>query len=253
VKLENKVAIITGGGRGIGRSYALRFAQEGASVVIADILFENAETAAKEIEASGGTAVPLLTDVSDERSTAQMATKVWEQFGKIDILINNAAVFYGVEGKPWESWSVAEWQAMYAVNVVGSWLCTKAVIPYMISQGKGKIINIASGTADGGFFALLPYTCSKGAVMTLTKCLARALGRDNINVNCISPGFTIDEATLLSLGGREDEGVKLTRGRCFRRHQYPEDLVGAVVFLASSNSDFITGQVISVDGGEVLR
>jgi NAD(P)-dependent dehydrogenase (short-subunit alcohol dehydrogenase family) len=253
MRLEDNVAIITGAGRGIGRSYALKFAEEGASVVIADIVVENAQAVAKEIEAQGGKALPLLTDVSDEVSTVQMVTQAVKQFGKIDILLNNAAVFGGVEVKPWDNWSMAEWQRMFAVNVMGSWLCAKAVVPHMISQGKGKIINIASGTVDGGLFTLLPYTCSKGAVMTLTKCLARALGRHNINVNCISPGFTIDEATLLSLGGQEEAGERYIRGRCFRRHEYPADLVGTALFLASKDSDFITGQVIAVDGGEVLR
>ncbi len=253
MKLENKVAIITGAGRGIGRSYALRFAEEGANIVIADIMFENAQKVAKEIEEKGGTALPIHSDVSDETSTRQMADKVIERFGKIDILLNNAAVFYGVESKAWDNWTLAEWQRMFAVNVTGSWLCARAAAPHMVKQNKGKIINIASGTADWGLFTLLPYACSKGAVMTLTRCLARALGRHNINVNCISPGFTIDEATLLGLGGREEAGAKLIGGRCLRRPEYPADLVGTAVFLASADSDFVTGQVISVDGGDVLR
>ncbi|MBI4334376.1 MAG: glucose 1-dehydrogenase [Chloroflexi bacterium] len=253
MKLENKVAIITGAGRGIGRSYALRFAEEGAKVVIADIILENSQKVAQEIAGKGGTALAIHTDIADEASAGQMAGRTVERFGKIDILLNNAAVFYGVESKAWNTWTVAEWQKMFAVNVTGSWLCARAAVPHMVKQNKGKIINIASGTADFGLHTLLPYACSKGAVMTLTRCLARALGRHNINVNCISPGFTIDEATLLSLGGREEAGAGFNERRCLRRFQRPEDLVGTAVFLASADSDFLTGQVISVDGGDVLR
>ncbi len=253
MKLEKQIAIITGAGRGIGRAYALRFAEEGASVVIADIIDENAQKVAKEITDKGGAALALHADVSNEASTKQMAAKAIERFGKIDILLNNAAIFYGVNSKAWDNWTTTEWERMFAVNVTGGWLCAKAVAPQMVSQKKGKIINIASGTADWGLFPLLPYACSKGAVMTLTKCLARALGKHNIAVNCISPGFTIDEATLLGLGGQEEGGLKLAERRCFRRNQYPADLVGTAVFLASADSDFVTGQVISVDGGDVLR
>jgi 3-oxoacyl-[acyl-carrier protein] reductase len=250
MKLEDKVAIVTGAGQGIGRAYAQRFVEEGASVIVADIAFEKAQAVAKEIDATGGKALPILTDVSDEASTSRMAKMAIERFGRIDILLNNAAVFYGVAAKPWDSWNMDEWTRMYAVNVIGSWLCSKAVVPQMIAQGKGKIINVASGTADCGLYHLLPYTCSKGAVTTLTKCLAKALGGRNINVNCISPGFTIDEATLHRY---KEGGDRFVQERCLQRHQYPDDLVGTAVFLASSESDFVTGQVISVDGGVVLR
>lgn len=253
MKLKDKVAIITGGGRGIGRAYALRFAAEGARVVIADIVFGNAQKVTDEIKAKNGEALALNTDVASEASTVEMAKKVVERFGRIDILMNNAAIFYGIGGRPWDSWTVADWDRMMAVNVKGGWLCVKAVFPQMKAQGKGKIINIASSTADSGFHGLLPYTCSKGAVMTMTKALARALGRYNIDVNCISPGYTLSEASL-EMPGRTPEGDEaLIRARALRRHQYPEDLVGTAVFLASEDSDFITGQVITVDGGEVMR
>ncbi len=253
MKLEKQVAIITGAGRGIGRAYAQRFAEEGATVVVADIIDENARKVAAEITDAGGRAFPVHVDISDEASAAQMASRTVDQFDKIDILLNNAAIFYGVYSKAWDNWSKAEWDKMFAVNVTGSWLCARAVAPHMVKQKKGKIINIASGTADWGLFTLLPYACSKGAVMTLTKCLARALGKHNINVNCISPGFVIDEATLLTMGGNEEGGKQMAERRCFRRNQYPADLVGTAVYLASADSDFVTGQVISVDGGDILR
>jgi len=252
MKLKDKVAIITGGGRGIGRAYALRFADEGAKVVIPDIVLENAQKVAQETKAKGGEGLALWTDVSDETSTVEMAKKTIEHFGKIDILINNAAIYYGIGFKRWDSWTTEEWDRIFAVNTRGTWLCIKAVAPYMIAEGKGKIVNIASGTVDIGFPHILPYTCSKGASMALTKALARALGRYGINVNCISPGYTLSEASLEMPGKVADEEQAL-RSRCFRRHEYPEDLVGTAVFLASEDSDFITGQIISVDGGEAMR
>jgi 3-oxoacyl-[acyl-carrier protein] reductase len=253
VKLKDKVAIITGGGRGIGRAYSLRFADEGAKVVVADIILENAQKVADEIKAKGGEAQALHTDISSETSTTELAKKTIERFGKIDILMNNAAIYYGVGMHRWDSWAPEEWDRMFAVNVKGDWLCIKAVAPHMITQGKGKIINIASSTADSGFPGLLPYTCSKGAVITMTKVMARALGRNNINVNCISPGYTMSEASI-EMPGKTPTGDEMTiQPRCFRREEQPDDLVGTAVFLASEDSDFITGQTICVDGGDVMR
>ncbi|MBI4333792.1 MAG: glucose 1-dehydrogenase [Chloroflexi bacterium] len=253
MRLADKVAIITGAGRGIGKAYALGFAAEGAKVVIADIIFENAEAAAKEIENKGGVAFPVHADVSSEASTAEMARKTMEKFGKIDVLLNNAAVFYGLEVKNWDAWSPKDWERMFAVNVTGGWLCAKAVVPNMAKAGKGKIINISSTTADTGLYQIIHYACSKGAVVTLTRCLARALGRHNITVNCIAPGYTIDEATLLALGGKEEAADRSIQGRALRRRQYPKDLVGTAIYLASDDADFVTGQTIAVDGGEVMK
>jgi 3-oxoacyl-[acyl-carrier protein] reductase len=253
MKLKDKVAIVTGGGRGIGRAYALRFAEEGAKVVVADIIFDNAQKVADEIKAKGGEALALRTDISDVSSTQEMAEKTLEQFGRIDILMNNAAIYYGVGMKRWDTWAPEDWDRMFAINVKGGWLCIKAVAPHMITQGKGKIINIASSTADTGYHGLLPYTCSKGAVITMTKAMARALGRHNINVNCISPGYTMSEATA-EMPGRSAEGDDMVvKVRALRREEQPDDLAGTAVFLASEDSDFVTGQTFSVDGGEVLR
>jgi 3-oxoacyl-[acyl-carrier protein] reductase len=195
--LKDKVAIITGGGRGIGRAFALRFAEEGAKVVIAEILLENAQKVAQEIEAKGGDVMALHTDVADEESTQEMAKKAVEHFGRIDILINNAAIYFGLQRKTWHTLTLEEWDRMFAVNVRGVWLCCKAVFPYMQQQGKGKIVDIASGTAGGpaGATQRFHYATSKGAVITMTRLLARALGEHNICVNCIAPGLTITEAT----------------------------------------------------------
>lgn len=249
MRLKDKVAIITGAGRGIGRAYALGFAEEGAGVVVAEIVLENARKVAREIEAKGGAALALRTDVADEASVLEMAEKTVEKFGTIDILVNNAAIYYGLGVRSWDSWSMAEWDNVLRVNVTGSWLCAKAAVPHMIAKKKGKIINISSSTFQHGFPAHLPYTCSKGAIVALTRTLAVALGRYNINVNCILPGYTASEAS------KEMPGVtdKLAQGavmtRALRREEQPEDLVGAAIFLASEDSDFITGQSLIVDGG----
>ncbi len=253
MKLEEKVAIITGGGRGIGREYALRFSEEGARVVIADISIENAQKVADDIKAKGGDALAVHTDVSSPPSTLEMAQKTLARFGRIDILLNNAAIYYGIGMRRWDSWAPEDWDRMYAVNVKGSWLCMKAAVPHMITGGKGKIINVSSNTTDTGLEALLPYTCSKGAIIALTRSMARALGRHNISVNCLSPGYTMSEASTDMPGKVEGLDELATRGRCFRRAQQPADLVGTAVFLASEDSDFGTGQTIVVDGGEVLH
>jgi len=248
--LEDKVAIITGAGRGIGKAFALRFAEEGAKLLLPDISRERVEGTAKEIKAKGGKAVAMETDISDENATIKMAEKIIEQYGKIDILLNNAAIFYGVEEKPWNTRTVEEWDRMFAVNVRGTWLCCKAIAPLMIKQSGGKIINIASDIIrNPQSHLLLHYTCSKAAVYTLTQSLARALGPSGINVNAIAPGFTMTEANA----DKPEEMLEgITTARCIPRREQPADLVGTAVFLASADSDFITGQVIFVDGGSVL-
>ena len=195
--LRDKVAIITGAGRGIGKAFALRFAEEGAKLLLPDISLERAETVAKEIRGTGGKAIAMLTDISDEKTTFKMADKVIQEYGKVDILLNNAAIWHGIDITPWDGWKTDDWDRIFAVNVKGTWLCCKAIAPLMVKQSKGKIINIASNVARvpaAQFY--LPYACSKGAVYTLTHALARALGPSGINVNAIGPGFTATEASL---------------------------------------------------------
>jgi 3-oxoacyl-[acyl-carrier protein] reductase len=250
--LKDKVAIITGAGRGLGKAFALRFAQEGARLLLPDISLERAQSTAKEIKASGGEAVAMLTDISDEKATKKMATEVIRLYGKVDILLNNAALYYGVERRPWDAWTVADWDRMFEINVRGTYLCCKAIAPLMVKAGKGKIINIASDVFRvPSAYNLLAYACSKSAVYTLTQYLARALGPSGINVNSIGPGFTATEASLGQ--SSSEQAFKATiDAQCLKRREEPADLPGTAVFLASADSDFITGQFIVVNGGSIL-
>ncbi len=251
MRLKDKVAIVTGGAQGIGKAYTLRLAEEGARVVIADIL--DARPVQQEIEGKGGEALALQTDVSDEKSTEEMAQKTIERFGGIHILINNAAVFATLETKPFFKISPQEWDDVMRVNLKGMFLCCKSVYPQMKKQGNGKIINIASGVFFKGLPLFLHYVASKGGVIALTRALAREVGDDGICVNAIAPGYTLTEVM-------EDESIHdeafvnaVVGSRCFKRHERPDDLTGTLIFLASDESDFITGQTIVVDGGATMH
>ncbi len=247
--LENKVAIITGAGRGLGRAFALKFAEEGARLLLPDISLERADGTAKDIRAKGGEAVAMETDISDENATRAMAEKVMKQYGRVDILLNNAARCYGIGPFPWDGWTVEEWDRMFAVNVRGTWLCCKAIAPLMTKQSRGKIINIASDIIKlPPAQTFLAYACSKAPIYTLTQSLARALGPSGINVNAIAPGRTSTEATLTTPGSEVAFEATIA-AQSLKRREEPTDLVGTAVFLASEDSDFITGQVIFVDGG----
>lgn len=249
MKLKDKVVIVTGSARGLGREYALRFSSEGAKVVVCDVL-DCGETA-REIESRRGEVLSLITDVSSEESTIEMAKKTFERFGRIDVLVNNAAIFGGIVLKPFYEITVDEWDKLMAVNLKGIWLCCKAVFPFMKEQGKGKIINVASAVAFSGVPEFIHYTTSKGGVVSFTRALARALGDYNINVNAIAPGLIQTKATL-DMAPPELIEASIA-GQCFKWRQEPEYLVGTVVFLASEESDFITGQTIVVDGGGILH
>ena len=250
--LEGSVAIITGAGRGLGRAFALRFADEGAKLLLPDISLERAQDVVEEIKAKGGEAVAIETDISDEASTQKMAERAAAQYGRVDILVNNAGIWYGINLSPWDSWTVEEWDRIFDVNVKGTWLCCKAIAPLMIKESKGKIINIASNVAKvpaAQFF--LPYSLSKGAIYTLTQALARALGASGINVNAIAPGYTASEASLAQTDSENIFEIA-TGEQTFHRRGQPIDLVGTAVFLASTESEFITGQTIYIDGGTVM-
>lgn len=250
--LKDKVAIITGGGRGIGKAFAIKYAEEGARLLLPDINLKWAEEAAKEIKAKGGEAAAILTDVSDEKATQKMADRAMELYGKVDILVNNAGIWQGVEAVPWDAWKAADWERIYKVNVIGIWLCCKAVAPHMVKAGRGKIINIASIVARvPAAQVFLPYACSKGAAYTLTHALARALGPSGINVNAIAPGLVATEASLSKAGIDDIYKLAIAEASIARREE-AGDLLGTAVFLASADSDFISGQVICVDGGTVM-
>lgn len=251
--LKEKVAIITGSGQGLGKAFAKRFAEEGAKVVVADINFETAKTVSREIEKSRGIAIPIETDVANEESVHKMAKEAIDNFRNIDILVNTAAIYYNLRLAPPEELKVEEWERVLRVNLIGSWLACKAVFPYMKKQGKGKIINISSDVAFAGVPGFLHYVSSKGGVIAMTRALAMEWGKYNINVNSVAPGYTMTDASLKKVKEvPESKEFVLTR-QCFKRLGQPGDIIGTVVFLASEESDWITGQNICVNGGQVLR
>jgi 3-oxoacyl-[acyl-carrier protein] reductase len=253
MRLESKVAIITGAAHGIGKAYARRFAEEGAHVVIADIDAQGGETAAKALADAGLSAWSRTTDVRSYASIEGLISETVDRFGRIDVLLNNAAIY--VTQKLWkgpvEELALEEWDRVIEVNLKGVFLCSKAVIPVMKRQRGGKIINIASGTFFSGSGNMPHYTTAKGGVVALTRVMARQLGEWQINVNCMTPGSTMSEESVNAdvLARREGSIGK----RCFPRIETPADIVGTAVFLASSDSDFITGQLLVVEGGGVMH
>jgi 3-oxoacyl-[acyl-carrier protein] reductase len=252
MRLKDKAIIVTGGGLGIGRAYSKGLAKEGARVVVADIQVEAARQVADEIKKEGGDAYPVAVDVTSPEKTREMADATVRQYGGIDVLVNNAGLYSGLKKKPFMEIPVEEWDRVMAVNVKGLFLCVKAVYPAMKKQGKGKIINISSGTVLGGTPLFLHYVSSKAGVIGFTRALARELGPDNISVNAITPGLTISspqQEGVMTPEQREDR----RRRRSFQRDQFPEDLVGTVIFLSSEDSNFVTGQTINVDGGHNMH
>ena len=250
--LKDKVAIITGASRGLGKAFALRFAEEGAKLLLTTTSLERAEGTVKEIKAKGGEVAIMKADISVAEDTQKLAEKVIQEYGRVDILVNNAAIWYGIRAKPWDIWTEEEWDRIFSVNVKGTWMVCKAIAPLMVKQSSGKIINIASNVARvGGAPFFMPYACGKGAIYTMTHALAHALGPSNINVNAVAPGFTATEASL-DMSGPDKSFSNAVSGQSMQRREEPEDLVGAVLFLASADSNFISGQVIYVDGGTVM-
>ena len=243
MRFKNQSVIITGGGGKIAKAYAMAFAQEGAKLSLPDIV--SADRTVNAIRDAGGTAITMACDVSDEQSVKTMVDETVKQFGTVDVLINNAAYFMTVWKGPFWEMTVEEFDKAMAVNVRGSWLCAKAVVPHMQKQKSGKIINVSSNVALTGNPNYIHYVTSKGALIAMTRAMARELGDWNICVNTVSPGFIVTEGRKVD---PEYEKIRAQQ-RSIKRTQVENDLVGTVLFLSSPDSDFMTGQLLNVDGG----
>jgi len=249
--LNGKVAVVTGGGRGLGREYAEKLAAAGAKVVAADVL-DCADTVAA-ITAAGGTGLAVSLDVRDQESCDAMAERAMAEYGRIDVLVNNAALYGSLSGGRFEQLPTDEWEDCMDVNVNGIWRCCKAVIGPMKAQKSGSIINISSLAAVAGLPYGLHYSTSKAAVIGMTRSLARELGRDWIRVNAIGPSAVMTEGTEEFFGDRLDKVTEvIANDQSLKRTLQPEDLAGTVLYLASDASKFVTGQTIMVDGGTVF-
>jgi NAD(P)-dependent dehydrogenase (short-subunit alcohol dehydrogenase family) len=248
-KLAGQAAIVTGGAKGIGRHYCTALAGAGAQVMVADIA-DGAEVAREIVDKHGqGAAESMQFDVSDEAAVKRLVDRTIERFGKVDVLVNNAALFANLEYQSMLDIDPALWDKVMAVNVRGPFLMAKHVVPHMRKQKRGKIINIGSGTARKGMPNLLHYVTSKGAITSMTRAMSRELGGDNICVNTLAPGLIMSDSVLESGTHSETIVNSVVQSRALKRDAFPEDLLGALIFLASADSDFITGQVIAVDGG----
>ncbi|AFK04380.1 short-chain dehydrogenase/reductase SDR [Emticicia oligotrophica DSM 17448] len=244
LNLKDKVVIITGAAGGLGKAFALAFANEGAKVAVCDKNIKGATETAQEI---GKDAIAIEVDVANEASTKAMAHVVADKFEKIDVLVNNAAIYATIQRKPFYEISEEEWDLVLNVNLKGVWMVSKAVFPFMKAANAGKIINISSATVMSGSPQWSHYVASKGGVIGFTRSMAKEVGDFNINVNAIAPGFTLTDASLSLIENAQKYGVD--RG-AIKRSSSAEDIVGTALYLASSASDFVTGQTIVVDGGK---
>jgi NAD(P)-dependent dehydrogenase (short-subunit alcohol dehydrogenase family) len=245
--VEGKVALVTGAAQGIGNAIAKGLAAEGARIVVADL--NRAEEAAGELDGGLG----ITVDVADEAQVERMAQEVVDRCGRIDILVNNAGLYASLAMRPFTEIPVDEWRQVMDVNVLSMFLTTRAVVPRMREHGGGRIVNISSGTPFRGVPFLLHYVTSKGAIVALTRALAKELGRDDVLVNCVAPGFTMSEGVR-----QHPEVIEALRdvsvaARTLQRDQQPEDIVGAVVFLCGPGATFVTGQTIVIDGGQYFH
>ena len=251
-RLSGRTAIVTGGAKGIGRHYSFALAGEGARVMIADIA--DGSEIAREISAKHGanSVTSMIADVSDEGSVRGLVGATMERFGKIDVLVNNAALFAPLQETNCTEIDVELWDKVMAVNLRGPFLMMKHVVPHMQAQGYGKIINIGSGTAFRGIPSMLHYVTSKGGIMAFTRALARELGEHGIRVNTLAPGFTLSDTVVAENPGHVHTArERAVQSRALKRDETPQDLLGALIFLASAESDFVTGQTLAVDGGNV--
>ena len=246
-RLDGKVALVTGAAQGIGRAIADGLAADGARIVVADL------RGADEAAASYPDGVAVTGDVSDEDDVRRLVDETVEHCGAIDILVNNAGLYASLEMRPFEQIPLDEWRKVMDVNVASMFLTCRAVVPLMRERGGGKIVNISSGTPFRGVPFLLHYVTSKGAIVALTRALAKELGKDNVLVNCVAPGFTMSAGVQSHPEVIEKLRDVSVAARTIQRDQLPEDVVGAVVFLCTPAADFITGQTMVIDGGQYFH
>ena len=247
MRCSGNVAIVTGGAMGIGQAIVQALLAEGASVVIADR--EGAVEAAQVLDSAGDSVIGVPCDVSSQSDTEAMANAALEAFGRIDVLVNNAGIYADLTMTPFEDLDIDEWRRVLEVNVVGQAMATRAVVPAMRRQGGGSIVNVSSGTPFKGVPFMLHYVASKGAVNAMTKALAKELGASDIRVNAVAPGFTLSDGVLANPHQLEKLQDISRQARVIQRDQHPDDIVGAVIFFASQDSAFVTGQTLVVDGG----
>jgi len=247
---QDKVFIVTGAGRGLGRAYAQRLSLQGARVVIAEIDSVTGADAAGQLCRSGADAMFIETDVSSKQATEDMVSRVLDKWGRIDGLVANAGLANSVGGAAYNEISIETWDRMMAVNVRGTWLTCCAVAPHMLSRKQGSIVTISSDTASWGSPKLLHYVTSKGAIEAFTRAMARELGPDGVRINCIAPALLNNEATAGVPQAKRDWNIQ---NRAIQREGTPQDIVGLVSFLLSDEASFITGQLIVADGGLILH
>ncbi|HEY8445679.1 MAG TPA: 3-oxoacyl-ACP reductase FabG [Thermomicrobiales bacterium] len=247
--LHGRVAIVTGAGGGLGEGICLGLANAGATVACVGRTQETIDAIRDKVRAAGGSAISVLCDVSDQSSIARMTKAVVEQLGRIDILVNNAAIY---PRRPWTEITKDEWDQVLGTNLTGYFLCAQAAYPHLKASGRGRIINISSITISGGWSMLLSYVSSKGGIVAFTRALAREIGPDGITVNTISPGAFPTDAEKIH---PDPEGYNsyVLEQQSIKRRGTPEDIGNLVVFLASDAASFITGQMIHIDGGWVMH
>ena len=249
MRLADKVAVVTGGAAGIGFAYARRFLAEGAKLVVADVADP---VAAAEKLGAAERVLGVPADVSDGASVRAMVEAAVARFGRIDVLVNNAAVFATLKPQPFDAIPEAEWDRVMAVNVKGIWNCARAVVPVMRAWGGGRIVNVASAIVAKGTAMLLHYVTSKGAVVAMTRALAREVGPAGITVNAVAPGLILSDTVQANPDITDFQLDGIMRARSLKREAFPADVEGTVVFLASDDSAFMSGQTLVVDGGSVF-